>query len=300
MGAFLLEGGGAVSIPREFVPLDTQFYLDERIQRAGSAAEVLYTRGLAFAKGAGSDGIVSRYGLLAFSFGIRNVTDKVRKLVDAGLWIEVDGGWRISNWEKWNKTSAQISEEKEAKKAAAILGNHKRWHVAKGEIDPRCEHCISIAPAIAPAIQESESESDLESESDSESQLLPSYEGRGAKAPRAQNRGTRISPDWTPSRETVQTLASEHPELDTRAEHLKFIDYWQAQPGQKGVKLDWQATWRNWMRKAAEDLARKPQGYQSTAQRMQAIRDEAQRADSKNQLLAQYGNLIESGTNDYK
>lgn len=34
----------------------------------------------------------------------------------------------------------------------------------------------------------------------------------------------------------------------------KFTDYWRAQPGQRGVKLDWQATWRNWCRTAAERL----------------------------------------------
>jgi len=28
----------------------------------------------------------------------------------------------------------------------------------------------------------------------------------------------------------------------------QFKDYWIAQPGQKGVKLDWEATWRNWVR----------------------------------------------------
>ena len=28
----------------------------------------------------------------------------------------------------------------------------------------------------------------------------------------------------------------------------KFKDYWISQPGQKGVKLDWFATWRNWVR----------------------------------------------------
>ena len=28
-----------------------------------------------------------------------------------------------------------------------------------------------------------------------------------------------------------------------------FRDYWIAQPGQKGVKTDWTATWRNWVRR---------------------------------------------------
>jgi hypothetical protein len=28
-----------------------------------------------------------------------------------------------------------------------------------------------------------------------------------------------------------------------------FRDYWKAQPGLKGVKADWEATWRNWCRR---------------------------------------------------
>lgn len=38
-------------------------------------------------------------------------------------------------------------------------------------------------------------------------------------------------------------------------ELAKFRDYWSAQPGQKGVKLDWQATWRNWCRNARKNPA---------------------------------------------
>lgn len=41
------------------------------------------------------------------------------------------------------------------------------------------------------------------------------------------------------------------------AELEKFRDYWSAQPGQKGVKTDWPATWRNWARRAVEDAAGK-------------------------------------------
>lgn len=36
------------------------------------------------------------------------------------------------------------------------------------------------------------------------------------------------------------------------AELEKFRDYWAAQPGQKGVKTDWPATWRNWVRRSVE------------------------------------------------
>ena len=35
-----------------------------------------------------------------------------------------------------------------------------------------------------------------------------------------------------------------------------FRDYWRAQPGQKGVKTDWPATWRNWCRRHSENGGR--------------------------------------------
>lgn len=43
---------------------------------------------------------------------------------------------------------------------------------------------------------------------------------------------------------------------EINTELQKFCDYWNAQPGQKGVKLDWPATWRNWVRRVAENKQR--------------------------------------------
>jgi hypothetical protein len=38
----------------------------------------------------------------------------------------------------------------------------------------------------------------------------------------------------------------------------EFRDYWIAQPGQKGVKTDWDATWRNWVRRQNAQKASRP------------------------------------------
>jgi hypothetical protein len=38
------------------------------------------------------------------------------------------------------------------------------------------------------------------------------------------------------------------PELNPRETFDAFRDYWIAQPGSKGLKADWMATWRNWVR----------------------------------------------------
>lgn len=40
------------------------------------------------------------------------------------------------------------------------------------------------------------------------------------------------------------------------ADHESFCDYWRGVPGTKGRKLDWVATWRNWMRREHERRAR--------------------------------------------
>ena len=37
-----------------------------------------------------------------------------------------------------------------------------------------------------------------------------------------------------------------------KREAAKFTDYWASVPGQRGVKIDWAATWRNWIRRAME------------------------------------------------
>lgn len=70
-----------------------------------------------------------------------------------------------------------------------------------------------------------------------------------AKASSQKKRGTRLPADWQLPREWGEWALSEQwPESVIRAEADKFRDYWHSVAGQKGVKLDWLATWRNWMR----------------------------------------------------
>jgi hypothetical protein len=61
----------------------------------------------------------------------------------------------------------------------------------------------------------------------------------------------------------VEWARRECPTVDGRRETEKFIDYFRAAPGAKGVKLDWLATWRNWMRKAEETAASRPSHLRS-------------------------------------
>ena len=61
-------------------------------------------------------------------------------------------------------------------------------------------------------------------------------------------RGSRLASDWFLSKSMGDWATQERPDLDVRQVAEQFKDYWFAQAGQKGVKLDWDATWRNWVR----------------------------------------------------
>jgi len=63
-----------------------------------------------------------------------------------------------------------------------------------------------------------------------------------------QQRGSRLAHDWLLSKSMGDWATQERPDLDVRQVADQFKDYWVAQAGQKGVKLDWDATWRNWVR----------------------------------------------------
>ena len=63
-------------------------------------------------------------------------------------------------------------------------------------------------------------------------------------------RGTRLPVDWTPTGDELAWARKERSDLDVPREALAFRDYWIAKPGREGLKLDWVATFRNWIRNA--------------------------------------------------
>lgn len=106
----------------------------------------------------------------------------------------------------------------------------------------------------------------------------------GAAAPT--KRGSRLPEDFTVTPEMVTWARETTPLVGAQATE-EFMDYWRAQPGQRGVKMDWVATWRNWMRKAqqiAEDQRdrRRPAGNYGDA-RVTPL-SPAQRATLRNEI----------------
>ncbi len=66
------------------------------------------------------------------------------------------------------------------------------------------------------------------------------------------DRGCRLPADFEPDCDFA--LAEGLPPERVKVEIAKFRDFWNARAGKDARKTDWQATWRNWVRKAIEDL----------------------------------------------
>lgn len=74
----------------------------------------------------------------------------------------------------------------------------------------------------------------------------------------SKKRASRLPDDWRLPREWGDWAMSEGlSEVCVRREADRFRDYWIGLSGKGASKADWQATWRNWVRKAIDDLARR-------------------------------------------
>lgn len=69
-------------------------------------------------------------------------------------------------------------------------------------------------------------------------------------------RASRLSPDWMPSASDASFLQTKRPDLNLVDVADNFRDYWIAQPN--GIKLDWSATWRTWVRRQTQQASRAP------------------------------------------
>jgi hypothetical protein len=140
-------------------------------------------------------------------------------------------------------------------------------HTPKSADSPSPENPSTAFPSTGepstenPTLKKTNSKKTKEEENQEgkEDQPPPSVEDAKTPKPpavRSSKRGTRLPAGWMPSPELIEAMTLEVPYVDQRREHAKFTDYWNSVPGQKGVKLDWDATWRNWLRKAAESAPR--------------------------------------------
>lgn len=124
---------------------------------------------------------------------------------------------------------------KEERAASGKKGAEARWDKAKGK------GRSAIAKPIAKPIAVDGSSSSSSSSSSSTTKSSSA-------------RGSRLPADWVPSDSDLAFIRKERPDLDIRGTQGQFFDYWTSLAGQKALKTDWAAAWRNWVRR--QDVGR--------------------------------------------
>jgi hypothetical protein len=143
-----------------------------------------------------------------------------------------------------------------------------------------------VLPKSAEVLRQ-EKEREKEKELESEKERPPSLRSGGARPPArgepdasaGSRRPTRLGPGWEPDAEGWGFADCEIGREAAIRELAKFRDHWTAQP-KNAVKLDWAATWRNWVRRSADDRPRSragPRRFETTPNvvnfRMAALRE---------------------------
>ena len=67
------------------------------------------------------------------------------------------------------------------------------------------------------------------------------------KRDKKEKSATRINPNWTLSEKNKEYCLLKRPDLNPDITAEKFFNHWVSKPGKDASKLDWDATWRNWV-----------------------------------------------------
>lgn len=238
--------------------VDDGFAFHHKAVKAGNAAIGLWTRAGSWCAQQLTDGFVPDEVVVVL--GSRA---QASRLVSAGLWIAVDGGYQFHEFTEngRNPTKKDVMErrrkesERKARFRSQKSSNSAERQVVDGSPDgtgasvPGMSHAESGDPLHSPPLPIKE-------------QDPPSLR---SGPPR--KRATRIPEDFTVTQEMVAWARQRVPMVDGRLETEKFVNYWQAASGKGSTKRDWLATWRNWMLTANERLpagrTSPTNGYQS-------------------------------------
>lgn len=152
-------------------------------------------------------------------------------------------GWTIHDYHAYQPTKGQVIADRAAAAERQRQSRARRKQSSQGESqrdsarDSRKSHTTPTRP---------------DPEASNEASV-----GDG-KPPQPRKRGTRV-PEPFEINESMRAWAKEHaPLVELEFHTAEFVDFWRGVSGQKGVKLDWEATWRNRMRRKQEDLNHSP------------------------------------------
>jgi hypothetical protein len=116
-----------------YVPLDAHYQDDPKVCGLDPYSELAYIRGLTLAKRTRSGGFIDTRQVDRLCDGMTSPGDVAHRLVEAGLWLEVEDGYQIHAWEDHNpattdSTNAERQQRyRENKKRNAVTADNERY-----------------------------------------------------------------------------------------------------------------------------------------------------------------------------
>jgi hypothetical protein len=237
----------------DWVKLSARYYMDVAVASLPDAdAEVMFTRSLAYAGSEETGGFVPA-GVLPALCRRRRYEMAAEALVAAGLWRPVRGGYKITRWSEWQSELEALVRRRSADRDRKRR-ERERASAASGTSSTSGEHGSSAQVSDLSRDRSTDSHAPIESKREKQQKTSSSV-----------SRAQRIPAGFTVTPDMVTWARQNTPHVDGRLETEKFIDYWQAKAGKDACKADWVATWRNWMRRAAEQQPA-PRGRHHTPQ----------------------------------
>jgi hypothetical protein len=128
-------------------------------------------------------------------------------------------------------------EHQQSAKQVADLREHRRLAGAKGgKAKANTLASAKQMPEQTPGKSLPDTDTDLDTDP---------TPPKGGVTPR--KRGSRIAEDFRVTPEMNAWASTKAPGIDLGLETEKFINYWVAKSGKDATKVDWVATWRNWI-----------------------------------------------------
>ena len=270
--------------PGRYAALAATYYDDPAIIAVGPDAELWYVRALAWcAAHPETDGVIP-LDVALYRLGIPDAMSHVITCDSHKLVAKNDDSVSVTSWVKWNDSWCDIQERTEAKRASARarkarerarkseqpvtgdvtrdmgrdMGRDNTRDTRNKEKGERRKENINTPLLVSPhaeGITETAAELVAVAADAAPPTASANHASKPSKSSKA--RGTRLPDGWQPDQALADWTRANAPAAANSLEVERFRDYWQSLSGQRAVRADWAATWRNWARRCQEQ-ARQP------------------------------------------
>lgn len=125
---------------RPHVRIDHGLPENRKVADLSDAAFRLYIEAICFCSRTESNGHISDAQMRRL--GPNKV---VRELLDSDpdkpLVFKVAKGYEVRDYLQHQRSKDEITQLRSTRTTSGTLGSHTRWHVARRQFDPKCEHC---------------------------------------------------------------------------------------------------------------------------------------------------------------